>query len=118
MRPRPEDRTSRLAGCHSGDGPRIRAASQTGQWPNWAKPLADRPVMREEQEDQVVADGPRIAPIRIVDAGPMAIDDQSPGLDDQPSEAQRGQDQQGTAGSSRPANRRRPSITVVGSFIR
>ena len=45
--------------------------------------------MREEQEGQVVADGPRVARVGMVDAGPLAVDDQGRWIRRQAREADR-----------------------------
>ena len=67
--------------------------------------------MRQEQEGQVIADGPRVAAVGEVDARPRAVDDQPGRLGDQTREAERGQrDQHGTG--EEPASRGRGGITV------
>jgi hypothetical protein len=71
-------------------------------------PPGDRLVMRQEQEDEVVADGPRVAPVGVVDAGPPAVDDQAGRIGGQPREAGRGQGQECGRRQPRPGDATAP----------
>ena len=75
-------------------------------------------VMGQEQEDQVIADGPRVAPVGVVDAGPIGRRRSSPaGSATSRAKQAAASASRVTAVSSGPASRRRPSGTIVGSFI-
>src|SRR5262249_21933502 len=87
------------------------------------EPPGDRSVVREEQEGEVVADGSRVAPVGVVDAGPTAVDHQGGGGGDQPREAHPGQGQERGCGDPpgeqpAPAQHDRQSLPPVWSITR
>ena len=72
----------------AGQGPAAEASIvPQGQVPERANDPGDRQVMRQERESRVIADTPRLAGVGVIDAGPLAVDDECRGMGDQSREA-------------------------------
>ena len=103
---------ARPAGCRPRGRPPKPRSSQSGQVAECANDPGDRQVMRQERKRRVIADSARLARVRVIDAGPLAVDDECRRIGDQSREANTQPSATSANTGTAPAGRHRRCNTV------